>query len=122
MAECYMEDLPDDLAKILLEEKYDSNNTYQLITDKEGSYISGRNKLTGEKVDLSVRKDGIPDDYELDVDDFSFVEEELEYREKTRNYTKKFGIWKFVAILITLAWIAALVVGIMIYKGLLTLG
>lgn len=109
MADYYIEDLPDDLAKTILDTQYDSSVRYQLVQDKEGTYITGINKETNERIDISSRTDGIPDDYELDVDDFNMVKDELEMREDETCSTKTFGIWKFVAIAITIGWACVLV-------------
>lgn len=109
MAEYYIEDLPDDLAKTILDTKYDSNVRYQLVQDKEGTYITGINRETNERVDISSRSDGIPDDYELDTEVFDLIKEELELRDDETCATKTFGIWKYVALAVTLGWAGALI-------------
>lgn len=106
MAVSYHEQLPDDLAKIIMVEAYDPDLRYVLITDSDGTYITAYNKETGEHVSLSQRPDGIPDDYELDVDEFKFIEEEIKLEESKTDYSNRAFRW--ISVVVVISCVAAL--------------
>lgn len=96
MGERYVEILTSDAANSLMGDKYDEALTYQLITDREGSYVSAFDKQTGARVDLDVHSDGIPDDILLDVDDFD-LQQDFKIIEEDNDYTaRSFGVFPIV--------------------------
>lgn len=99
MGSYYHEPLPDEIASIMLGKDYSSKNTYRLIQDREGSYIAGFDKETGEKVDLANNLDGIPDDLKLDIEEFEFCKDEIDREEEKDNneYTSAtFGMLRLI--------------------------
>lgn len=116
MREIYNEELPTDLAKILVGEKYDSKYKYRIIHDEEGSYVTGYDPETGEKVDLAFREDGIPDDLELGVEEFEFVEEELLNIDNGDYTIKAFGKWLILVPLSLMVTVASVVMCYILIK------
>lgn len=107
----YYETIPNELARLILGDSYVEGASYQLITDVDGSYISGIDNETGER--LALTDEG--DDYKLEVDEFQLVEDELEdIAENDNDYSvKAFGMWSLV---VALCCIAAFVsIAVMLY-------
>lgn len=99
----YVERLPDELARMILDTDYSDENYYQIVHDRDGSCIVGYNKETGERVDFKTGED-----FKLDVEDFKFLSEEMETieEETSTDYTVRgFGIWKWVAIAASISFV-----------------
>ena len=112
MSEFYVEDLPEDIARTLIGDKYDPECVYQMVNDHEGLYISGYNRDTGEKVDLSERSDGIPDDMEISIEEARYARDEIDRLESEKFTNMSFGYyWIFVVLAIILA-VGLMVVGL----------
>lgn len=93
----YVEPLPDEIAKMILGVSYVANCNYQIVHERQGSYVVAYNKETGERVDL---EDG--DDYSLDIDEFNLIEDEQDRLEDmtSTDFTKTgfgFAMWAAVA-------------------------
>lgn len=108
----YTEDLPDDLAKIMLGDKYQESCVYQMTNDAEGMYITGYNKETGERINLSERSDGIPDDMEIGVEEFELADEEIKDRESHTFSTQDYNKYMWLVIPAVLLSIAIVTVGL----------
>ena len=112
----YAEELPDDIAKELVGEKYDANCVYQMVNDPEGMYISGYNKETGERVNLSQRTDGIPDDMEISVEEFELAEDAINEKEMNTFSTENYNSYIIPAIISIVLALALLAVGFFLIK------
>ena len=66
MSERYVENIPSDMAKLIVGEAYNPDLQYKLVTERDFSCISAYNPKTGESVAVSA--DG--DDLNLDVEEF----------------------------------------------------
>lgn len=117
MAIAYQEKLPDELAKVIMVEAYDPKLWYQLVTDTEGSYITAYDKETGERVSLTTNPDGIPDDYALDVEEFKYIEDELEIEEDATDYSTHAFRW--IAVVVVISSLVALVAVAWLCKAML---
>ena len=118
MAIAYHEKLPDELAKIIMVEKYQSNLTYYLINDTEGTYITAYDKETGEHVDTMDSADGIKDDYELSVEEFSMIEDMLQEKDGEEDYTAHGAIkWVSVLVIASYAMVALMLFALMCVIG-----
>lgn len=106
----YVEPLPDDIAKMLLGVNYVANCNYQIVHEREGSYVVAHNKETGERVDL----DG-EDDYALDVEEFNLIEDEIDKEEDriSTDFTSSgFGWVKWAALAASLVFLLTVLVTI----------
>ena len=107
MANYYIEQLPDDLAKVVLAERYKDSLSYRVIHDTEGTYISAYDKKTGERVSLSERGDGIPDDLELNLVEEEIVEDAIDKVEDETYAGWHLGLWQVLIILCSLVLIVS---------------
>lgn len=96
MTDRYVEELPEEMAQVMLGADYDPSLRYQLITEADGTYVTALDKKTGRRVDLDVHEDATPDDLALDVENFSFTLDE-EVQVEDNDYTvRSFGKWPYI--------------------------
>lgn len=107
MSDRYVENIPSDMAKLIVGEAYNSELQYTLVTERDFSCISAYNPKTGESVAVSV--DG--DDLNLDIEDFqrdikleeSFNEEVNEFESVNKHIgSKLLTVWMVLSIIIIL--------------------
>lgn len=115
MGNYYHEKLPVELARTIMAEEYNEKYIYYLITDGDGSYITAYDSETNEHIGLMKTTDGSVDDYELDVDEFKFIEDELFEIDEVSDYTRHgFRYICFFVILSEIIGFAA-IIGTVVY-------
>lgn len=119
MKDRYVEDLPEEMAQVMLGADYDPSLRYQLITEREGTYVTAIDKKTGRRVDLAVHEDTIPDDLALDEEDFSFTLDEEVHVEDNDYTVRSFGKWPYIIALSLLSClsITGYVCYVLLFKG-----
>lgn len=113
MEDHYVEDLPSDIVKSILQDKYNPKYLYQLVTDRDGSYITAFDKTTGERISVV---EGDPDDMKLETEDVELIHEDMDNLEANNFTDFRLGWRVILVVLVFLVWIAVLVGGFFLLR------